>query len=601
MASKWLEERWEVLLPTLAPLGQGQEEHIKRICEAELEAWRQRPSLRKANSLRKPLTQTRNRLRETLPVTEENGWINPKSGAKEHLALKYLNFSTEEWMQMNQPTAEELHMRQAHPLLLTNPSALLSKAEQLVQMESWPEIVAGIGLLTGRGLVEVLQTGRFTEKSAYAVWFAGPMTVEEQMCDPFEVPTLVRADLVLVALHRLRQFFGYHFMGVERREISRQCGEAVREAIYRHLLGLLPMRPGESNLYKQLSRGVYPRLATLYYCPEWVDEVVYMATIQNQRKILEARTAEQRVRLALASGYREYEVLDASGEVDHRRGMRLQEPGVEVLAVFTEKMRAEEREVCAAAGVKPTVAPDLPADPQGPLSASTPLWEQNRFIDDPEALVEKAKELLASQRWEEVVVGLTITTGRCVSEILKTGVVWPKNRYTLWFAVSAPEGADRLEPFEVPTLVASDVVREAWLRVRTLKDCRAEAPQDVCESYRPQVRQAAVEQVSHLLPQDDTTDRYTPVLRCLYARIAARYYCPANKRTDQFLEYVQRGSWSPSQRRSSALGCAACWASTYQYVVNDGTGNIDAHQGIYLKREGVEVLDCCQDEGEGGE
>jgi hypothetical protein len=263
-------------------------------------------------------------------------------------------------------------------------------------------------------------------------------------------------------------------------------------------------------------------LATLYYCPEWVDEVVYRATIQNQRKILEARTAEQRMRLALASGYREYEVLDASGEVDHRRGMRLQEPGVEVLAVFTEKMRAEEREVRAAVGVKPAVVPDQPADPQGPQRASTPLWEQNRFIDDPEALVEKAKELLASQRWEEVVVGLTITTGRCVSEILKTGVVWPKNRYTLWFAVCAPEGADGLEPFEVPTLVESDVVREAWRRVRNLKDCRDEAPQDVCERYRPQVRQAAVEQVSHLLPQDDTTDRYTPLLRCLYARIAAR-------------------------------------------------------------------------------
>jgi hypothetical protein len=349
-------------------------------------------------------------------------------------------------MQMNGRSEQE--QRRREPLVLPNPSLLVSKAEHLLQMKRWPEIVVGLGLVTGRGLVEILKTGQWSEKAEYAVWFAGPMTIAEQMCEPFEVPTLVSASTVMEALQRVRAFFGSHFRWAERRDISRQCAEAVREAIYRHLLGLLPMRPGESNLYKQLSRGVYPRLATLYYCPEWVDEVVYRATIQNQRKILEARTAEQRMRLALASGYREYEVLDASGEVDHRRGMRLQELGVEVLAVFTEKMRAEERD---AVGVKQAVVPDLPADPQGPQSASTPLWEQNRFIDDPEALVEKAKELLASQRWEEVVVGLTITTGRCVSEILKTGVVWPKNRYTLWFAVTAPEGADGLEPFEIPT------------------------------------------------------------------------------------------------------------------------------------------------------
>ena len=103
MASKWLEERWEVLMPVLGQLGCAQEEQMKSICEAELNLWRQRPSLKQANSLRKPLTDTRNHIRVSLPVTEENGWINPKSNELEHLALKYLNFSTEEWMQMNRP------------------------------------------------------------------------------------------------------------------------------------------------------------------------------------------------------------------------------------------------------------------------------------------------------------------------------------------------------------------------------------------------------------------------------------------------------------------------------------------------------------------
>lgn len=41
MASRWLEERWAVLLPALAVLGVGQEEQIKRLCEGELEGWRE--------------------------------------------------------------------------------------------------------------------------------------------------------------------------------------------------------------------------------------------------------------------------------------------------------------------------------------------------------------------------------------------------------------------------------------------------------------------------------------------------------------------------------------------------------------------------------
>jgi hypothetical protein len=91
MASRWLEERMERFLPVRAPLEQKQEEQIKRLCEEELRAWRERPSLRGKNSLRKPLTEVRNRIRATFQLTDTNCWMNPKSGAREHLALKYLN------------------------------------------------------------------------------------------------------------------------------------------------------------------------------------------------------------------------------------------------------------------------------------------------------------------------------------------------------------------------------------------------------------------------------------------------------------------------------------------------------------------------------
>lgn len=337
MKTKWLEERWIVFFPALASLGIGQEAQIQALCEAEIAAWRARPSMKQANSVTNPLTRTRKHIRESFSLTEENSWVNPKSGEREHLALKYLAFSTEEWQQINRPRETILQDRLTNPLSLTDPSGLMQVAEHLLRSNGWADLVVGLGLVTGRGLVEVLQTGQFTAKTAYSLLFAGPMTVYEQLCEPFEVPTLVRAELVLEAVRQLRHCFGAHFIGVSRHDISRQCREPVREAIYRHLLHLVPFRVGARNLYTSLARGVYSRLATHYYCPPEVDEIVYMATIQNQRQVLEANSEEERLMCALETCSLEYVIVDPQGKIDHRRGIRLGEPGVQVVEVFHQR------------------------------------------------------------------------------------------------------------------------------------------------------------------------------------------------------------------------------------------------------------------------
>ena len=78
---------------------------------------------------RKPMTETRNRIREVLEVRENNSWINPKTGMSEHIALKYMNFSTEEWTQMSLPADAELQARLAEVLELRDPQALVALGE----------------------------------------------------------------------------------------------------------------------------------------------------------------------------------------------------------------------------------------------------------------------------------------------------------------------------------------------------------------------------------------------------------------------------------------------------------------------------------------
>jgi hypothetical protein len=336
MAMKWLEERWAVLLPALEPLGVEQEEQIRALCEAEIESWRQRPGL-SVRSLRMPMTLTRNRIREVLLVGEENSWRNPKSGQREHLALKYLNFAREEWISMTLPGEEELSRRLKSPLALADPEAIVACGETLLKSETWPEMVLGIGLNTGRTLAEILKTGVFRAKTTYSLLFASPITVEEKMSEWFEIPTFARAELVLEALSRVRQMFGMQFAFVTRRDVGRQCGPMIEPAVIWHFGHLVPLRPSKKpEGYKSLIRGVASRLFVHYYCPEHVDELLYLATVQQNRRMLEASSEKERLTFAITAGFLDYVLLDGSGGYDERKGIRLGEPGVEVPSVFRE-------------------------------------------------------------------------------------------------------------------------------------------------------------------------------------------------------------------------------------------------------------------------
>jgi hypothetical protein len=139
-----------------------------------------------------------------------------------------------------------------------------------------------------------------------------------------EVPTFARAEQVIAAQARVRRLVPS--AEVTAREMSMRYGPVLREAAYRHFLGIVPVRQGASDLYQALLHGVYPRLAVYYYCPDFVDELVYMATIQGQTRVLEATSEEERRLLRRVSRWSEYRLID------ERKGMWLGKPGVELLA-----------------------------------------------------------------------------------------------------------------------------------------------------------------------------------------------------------------------------------------------------------------------------
>lgn len=339
---QWLKERLDQLLPRLEGLDQRQEAEIQRVCEAEMAAWRARPTMKSIRSLTTPMIDARNAIRERLAVTETNSWLNPRTQEREHLALRYLNFSQEEWAAMRALTEEGRQERLEGQQLLDEPLAVIEKGRHLLASARWEDIAVGLAVTTGRRLTEILKTARFHPLSDWTVEFEGQLKQKAELLPPYEIPTLVEAEVVIGAWQRLRGLLPCEELANE--EVEARSGEEVRTAADRHFASLVPSRMGkEENLFTHLFRACYGTLATWLFAPPSVNALVYKATIYGHYWVLQARTEEQRQNYLSTLHYDDYKIGNGQGNIDGRQGIRLGEPGVRVLKRFQHAVEAQAR------------------------------------------------------------------------------------------------------------------------------------------------------------------------------------------------------------------------------------------------------------------
>jgi hypothetical protein len=336
---QWLAERLQILLPRLAVLGKDQEAEIKLLCEEEIAAWRQRPTMKSLRSLNTPMIDARNAIKEQLAVTEENSWLNPRSGEREHLARKHLNFSEQEWAAMHALTEQGRELRLEGQQLLDDPDAIVARGADLLRSPRWEDIAVGLAVTTGRRLTEILKTAHFYPMSAYTVLFEGQLKQKAELLAPYEIPTLVEADQVIEAAARLRTLLSCR--DLENTEVERRYGPTVRATTHRHFQHLIRIRANDVSVYTHACRAVYGRIATYYFAPPTVNALVYLATIQGHYWLLRADSEEQRRNYLSTLHYDDYKIGDGHGNLDGRQGIRLGEPGVKVLGVFEEAVEAQ--------------------------------------------------------------------------------------------------------------------------------------------------------------------------------------------------------------------------------------------------------------------
>lgn len=340
---QWLAERLQVLLPRLAVLGASQEEEIRRLCEEEIAYWRSRPTMNSLRSLATPMIDARNAIQDRLEVTPTNSWVNPRTNQQEHLARRYLNFSPQEWSEIHRLAEEGVQVRLEGQLLLDHPQAILAQAEQLLHSEHWEDLAVGLIVTTGRRLLEILKTARFSLRSAWTVEFEAQSQRRSALLAPYEIPTLVEASLVLASWKRLRTLLDCQEL--ENKEAEQRYGALVRDAAERSFRDLVPRRISqeESSSLVHLLRAVYGRLAVWLFCPPKVNALVYQATVAGYYWVLRAQAEGQRSNVLSTLDSDGYRVGDGQGHVDGRQGIRLGEPGVQILTVFQESAVLQEQ------------------------------------------------------------------------------------------------------------------------------------------------------------------------------------------------------------------------------------------------------------------
>ncbi|MDJ0596183.1 MAG: protelomerase family protein [Pleurocapsa sp. MO_226.B13] len=245
------------------------------------------------------------------PAQQKNRITDVRNAIKvidpDHPALSVVGFSAPEWIEINSKASAKSTNRTTQ--FLADPDAIAHRAHQLLQSRLWSEVAAGLAVVTGRRVSEVLKTAEFTFKSPYSVVFTGAVKRRDEALPlTFEIPTLVPANTVIDAIALLRGWLDTK--DLTNRQINERYEQTVAVKCDRHFRDLVPLREGKGNLYTHLFRAVYATIATHWFCPPTVSDLEFRAYIQGHFQILHETNQQKRTSMAAQRHYWDYKISD---------------------------------------------------------------------------------------------------------------------------------------------------------------------------------------------------------------------------------------------------------------------------------------------------
>lgn len=143
---------------------------------------------------------------------------------------------------------------------------------------------------------------------------------------------------------------------------------------------------------------------------------------------------------------------------------------------------------------------------------------------DPDELIFKACELLKSESYLNLALGLMLLTGRRSTEILKTAEMTVASDDSVIFEGQLKtKGSDNAQtlPYEIPVLTDSQTIINALAKLRQLRDFSNLTNDAVHSRANKSLSEAVKRYFADLIPSVKLKD-----LRSAYATICHDFYCP---------------------------------------------------------------------------
>ncbi|ACB54140.1 unknown [Crocosphaera subtropica ATCC 51142] len=263
--------------------------------------------------------------------------LNPNHPA---ISYPYTLLSPDTYTQLNLEQNKKTDQRQTKFFFGADAIALVDKATSLLHRDDPNEVAAGLAVLIGRRISEIL-ISEFQPCTDYSVWFSEPVKKSGNI-PPFEIPTLIEADTVLSAIARLRNAWNINDIkanATSDRQLKQMINkryEGVPKAVRRHFSDLIPGREVDNDsgekLYTHVFRSVYAEIATYFYKPSTVPDHRFKAEIQGHFTL----TAQGKVRSYTSRPhYDDYLIGDRT---PNQEGIKLSLPNISILSVFDDKI-----------------------------------------------------------------------------------------------------------------------------------------------------------------------------------------------------------------------------------------------------------------------
>ena len=267
-----------------------------------------------------------------------------------HLAIELVGLSTEQYRMLNDQQRERMADRQTRFITSETAEIIVKQASQLIASADCAEIGAGLAVLIGRRMSEILLS-TFSLKSAWSLTFSKMAKKPDTLDITIEIPTLAPAPVVLAAIERLQtdlQMNKLRLQGMSSRQAKLRVNQLYSGAIaakcQEYFEDLVPTRSDRDNLYTHLFRAVYATIAAHWYCPPSVPEHQFKAEIQGHFTL--TLDGKKLPTYAARSNYDDYAIGDGEGNRDGRLGIKLSQiPDLKILEVFRHHQESQNEKL----------------------------------------------------------------------------------------------------------------------------------------------------------------------------------------------------------------------------------------------------------------